>query len=380
MASNPHDALFKAVFAQPEHARGALRAALPQAVSEALDWSTLERCPGSFVDPELRERHTDLLFSAATHTGGETLVYLLFEHQSTADPRMAYRLLRYMVRIWEAWESEHAGALGLPVIVPVVLYHGPGRWSAPRSFDALVSWPDSLRQAASSYVPHFTYLVDDLSQIPDQVLRKRAMSALATLAVACLKYARSEPDLLQRLGEWADYLRTAARAPNGLDALALLVRYTLLVSERASPAELQALLEREIGPEAKETVVTIGEKLIEQGVQQGIQQGIQQGRLEGIQQGIQQGVQQGIQQGVQQGIQQGVQQGIQQGVQQGRLEGERALLLRQLRRRFGEAVDEAAERRIAGASAERIEVWSVRILSAGSLAELMSDRDPQAAP
>lgn len=60
-----------------------------------------------------------------------------YEVWSTPDPHMAYRLLRYMVRIWEQWESEHASAVALPAIVPVVLYHGAGPWSAPRSFDAL---------------------------------------------------------------------------------------------------------------------------------------------------------------------------------------------------------------------------------------------------
>ena len=44
-------------------------------------------------------RHTDLLFSVAWRGGGEALVYLLFEHQSTSDGLMAFRILRYLVRI-----------------------------------------------------------------------------------------------------------------------------------------------------------------------------------------------------------------------------------------------------------------------------------------
>lgn len=79
------------------------------------------------------------------------------------------------------------------------------------------------------HVPQFSYLVEDLSQIPEQVLRGRAMTALAFLAAACFKYGRSEADLLQRLSQWADSLRAVAAAPHGLEALAQLVRYTLLV-------------------------------------------------------------------------------------------------------------------------------------------------------
>jgi predicted transposase YdaD len=82
------------VFGQPEHARGALRAILPAALAEALDWSTLALQPGSFVDAALRHQHTDLLYAAAWRDGSEALVYPLFEHQSTppAEGLMAERL------------------------------------------------------------------------------------------------------------------------------------------------------------------------------------------------------------------------------------------------------------------------------------------------
>ncbi|HWO17354.1 MAG TPA: Rpn family recombination-promoting nuclease/putative transposase [Kofleriaceae bacterium] len=114
--SNPHDATFKAVLGDPEHARGALQAVVPAALAEAIDWTQLARCPGSFVDPHLRELHTDLLFSAAFRGGGEALFYFLFEHQSSPDgPLMAFRLLRYQVRIWENWRAKHMDAAVLPI-------------------------------------------------------------------------------------------------------------------------------------------------------------------------------------------------------------------------------------------------------------------------
>jgi predicted transposase/invertase (TIGR01784 family) len=131
MSSSPHDALFKEVLGKPEHARGALRSIVPAAVADALDWASLARCAGSFIDPVLSERHTDLLFSVAWRDGREALIYLLFEHQSTSDDRMAFRLLRYLVRIWERWLADHPRAELLPAVVPVVLYHGAEAWSAP---------------------------------------------------------------------------------------------------------------------------------------------------------------------------------------------------------------------------------------------------------
>jgi flagellar motor switch protein FliG len=103
-----------------------------------------------------------------------------------------------------------------------------------------------------------------------------------------------------------------------------MMRRILEVNEHVSPEALQALLEREIGPEAKDAIMTAGQQLIEQGRQQGIQQGIQ------------------------------------------------GLLLDLLRRRFGDEVDTQVEQRIASASVEQIKTWSVRVLSATTLAEVLA--------
>jgi hypothetical protein len=71
-------------------------------------------------------------------------------------------------------------------------------------------------------------------------------------------------------------------------------------------------------------------------------------------------------------MKQGLAQGLEAGVKHG-LERERQLLLRLLRRRFGSRVDGETERRVETASAEQIEVWAERVLSAESLGELLAD-------
>ena len=348
MISNPHDALFKAILGQPEHARGTLRAVVPPSLAEALDWSTLALRPGSFVDAALRYQHTDLLFSASCHRGGDALVYLLFEHQSSlpTEGLMAHRLLRYQVRIWERWSIEHPRDKKLPMIIPVVMYHGLAPWSEPRTFDALLDVPAGMRPAVDPYLVQFAYLLDDLSAISDDELREGAMrSALAKLVAMCFKHGRTRADFIAILGRWMNVVRDVVRAPHGLEALAQVMRYILEVNEHVGAEALQELLEREVGPEAKDAIVTTGQQLIQQGVEKGIQQGIEKG----------------------------IEKGIQQGIEQGRQQGMRELLLRLMRQRFGDVIDAHVEQRLATASNERIEAWSLRVLSAATLAELFAD-------
>ena len=235
---------------------------------------------------------------------------------------MAFRLLRYQDRIWERWCADHPKAKTLPMIIPIVMYHGMTPWSEPRSFDALLDVPSGVRSAVEPYLVRFTYVLYDLSAIPDDELRASAMTALVKLVAMCFKHARRGEDFVQILGRWMDVAREVARAPNGLQALAPVMRYILEVNEHVAPEALQALLERDIGPEAKDIVVTAGQQLIEQGRKEGRQEGRQQGFQE--------------------------------------------VLLRQLRLRFGAQVDAQVEQRIMTASVEQIETWSIRVLSAAT--------------
>jgi predicted transposase YdaD len=328
MISNPHDALFKSVFGQPEHARGALHTIVPAALAEALDWSTLVLQPGSFVDAALTHQHTDLLYAATWRDGREVLVYLLFEHQSTPPPEgvMAERLLAYQVRIWDRWRADHPRVKTRPMILPIVMYHGASPWSEPRAFDAQLEVPAGVRPAVEPYLVRFTYLLHDLSKISEDELRYGAMrSALVKLVAMCFKYARTRADFVEILARWMDVAGEVAGAPHGLEALAQVMRYILEVNEYVEPDELQRLLERDFGPDAKDAIMTAGQRLIEQGRQQGIQQGVQD------------------------------------------------MLLRQLRQRFGSEVDAQVAQRVAAASLEQIEAWSMRVLSAATLADLFAD-------
>ncbi|MBX7196344.1 MAG: Rpn family recombination-promoting nuclease/putative transposase, partial [Sandaracinaceae bacterium] len=190
MTHTPHDALFKAVFSSPEHAEAELRAVLPARLARRIDWSTLALAGGSFVDEALKERHSDLLYSVRLE-GRPLLLYLLFEHQSTVDERMAFRLLRYMVRIWERVLGE-ATADALPLVVPIVVSHAPEGWTAPRRFEEIFALPHRSAEVLS-FVPRFRYVVDDLAKTSPQELEARLLTALAELALSLLRDLRHKP-------------------------------------------------------------------------------------------------------------------------------------------------------------------------------------------
>jgi hypothetical protein len=79
---NPHDRFCKDLFARPGVAADFLANYLPPGVAGALDLSAPELVKDSFVDPELQEHFSDLLYRVRLKRGGTAFVYVLFEHKS----------------------------------------------------------------------------------------------------------------------------------------------------------------------------------------------------------------------------------------------------------------------------------------------------------
>ncbi len=153
--SNPHDALVKRTFACIEHAEGELRAVLPPALCNAIDWSSLALEPQRPVNDELRTRHIDLLYRVEL-SGQTTLLYTVFEAQRTIDKTMPLRLLVYMSRIWDEWLRERTGDGSTsgwppPPIVPIVLYHGEGRWHRSKKFSDMFDLSSDVALALAPY-------------------------------------------------------------------------------------------------------------------------------------------------------------------------------------------------------------------------------------
>jgi hypothetical protein len=168
----PHDSLLKFTFGSPEHATAELKAILPPRVAAAADWGSLQLRPSEHA--HLSVGRSDLLYSL--NIGGtETLVYLLFEHSSTAPRFMPLTFFRYVMGIWSDFHAEHPSAL-LPPVLPIVLHHSERGWSGPRTLLELVELPAGLEAELTPFIPSFGFLLDDISHVSDEGLRNRALT------------------------------------------------------------------------------------------------------------------------------------------------------------------------------------------------------------
>ena len=266
---NPHDTFFKATFGRPEVAADLLAHYLPPDVAAALDLSTLEPMKDSFVDPELQEHFSDLLYRVGLKDGGAAYACLLFEHKSTPEAMVAFQLLRYKVQTWERLIAQ--GAKKLPPIIPIVIYHGRRRWRIARNFGALIEWEGA--EALRKYVDEFEYHLLDFSASGKTRI---VGAAFAQAGLLVLRHAFTG-ELIERLPEIVRLLLTRERG--ALEYLATIIRYVAEVVRPLTRNEFE-VLKKEIPKQEGELMETWASALTKEGMQKGLRQGREEGRQE----------------------------------------------------------------------------------------------------
>jgi hypothetical protein len=254
--------VFRRIFGVPANAASHLRAVLPPDLVGRLELDQLTRVPASFVDEALKWRYSDLLFTAPLD-GRDAFVYLLAEHQSSTDSLMAFRMLRYVTRIWDQHLRDHPRALQLPAVIPLVVHHGRSRWAGPVQLLDLIDLDPDAKQAMQAYLPRFEFLLDDLSGVDEDQLLGRGLTPAALITLLLLKTAAGNPRIPAQLRPWAGPLRAVLDQPGGGEAFLAILTYIELVSE--APAGEVRDLAASLGPDAEEAYVTTAEMLRAEG-------------------------------------------------------------------------------------------------------------------
>lgn len=271
----PHDQYFKSSLRRPEVAADLLAHYLPPEVVALLDLGSLQLQEGSFIDVDLREQQSDLLFRARLLSGGDTYIFLLFEHKSFVYRLTAFQLLRYQVRIWER-DLQRAGrrAVTLCPIIPIVVYHGRRRWTAPLSLSGLFRGPPAL----DAFRPELRYVLLDL-----QAWKKDQIIGGLLLRVTLLMLqAIFRPELPKNLTAIAALLRQLTDQVLREQELRRLLTYATYSGQGLSVAEVAGVAQA-AEPEKGDTMaLTLAQKLLAEGRVEGRADGLAEGLYKGL--------------------------------------------------------------------------------------------------
>jgi predicted transposase/invertase (TIGR01784 family) len=265
-----HDKFAKAGLKQKAIMVDFLQAHLSPDLYQRLDISTLHAIDKSFITPELRALHGDIVYRCQIeHQEGYIPIILLVEHQSKADEHMAFRLLQYTVSLMD--DHLKAGYKRLPLVLPLCLYHGA---TSPYPYSTDIYDDFEVTDLARQWIFKPFQLID-LTQIPIETLVKHRLASI--LEVLLKSY--QDPQLIQILQHLAEQglFRLTMHHTDDTFLVNVLNYVTACGSDdmNQSANQLVEVLSAAL-PDKRDTIMTFAQQLRNEGMQQGMQQGIYQ--------------------------------------------------------------------------------------------------------
>jgi predicted transposase/invertase (TIGR01784 family) len=261
--SNPHDKFFKESFSRKEIARSFIKEYLPEPIRKQLNFNTLTILKDSFIDKELSEHFSDILYRIKM-SGKSCYVYLLFEHKSYIDPWTGFQLLRNMVKIWEQYLKQNDSPEKLPVILPIVIYQGKQHWEFKSSIGHLFENIENT----GDYIPEFKSEVFEISHIPDEKIKGEILLRVHFLIQ---KYSGT-PKISEKIHEILILLLSLSNKRTKTEYLETLLRYIVATNEVEQMENITTEIEKTI-EKGGMAMPTIAEKWFEDGVEKGIEKG-----------------------------------------------------------------------------------------------------------
>ena len=153
----------------------------------------------------------------------------------------------------------------LPVILPIVLHHGQGGWTAALCFEEMLDADEELLALLGEHVPRLRLILDDLGQQSDEQIYARGATAFARLVLWALKNARDAGWLKGELRVWKGLIAAVLAEKDGMRALTALFRYIVQTNPTVKREVLRGLLPGDRGRQVEEAVMNWLEQEVDLG-------------------------------------------------------------------------------------------------------------------
>ena len=186
---NPHDATFKDVMGRKEIAKDFIEKNIPKEVLDIMDLNTMERKDGTYVGKHLEESFTDLIYGVKINNK-EAYISLLLEHKSSPDKYTIFQVTRYILDAWTKLSKDNTKEL--PIVIPIVFYHGKGKWNYKTDIRNLIPGYYNLPDYLKDRIPTMKHDLVDMHRSPDEELDK--YRPIVRLILKVFKYVTQEDE------------------------------------------------------------------------------------------------------------------------------------------------------------------------------------------
>ncbi len=163
--NNPHDKFFKGAVGMIAVARPMLEKYLPADLLDKLDLDTLQIDPNSYINDELKETFSDIVWSCQLkNSHKKRKIAFLFEHKSYKPDYPHFQLIDYQRNSWKMQIAE--GLKPVPIL-PIIFYHGLEKWIV-QPFD---SYFGEVEAEMLQFLPCFNYILINLQDYSEEQIR-----------------------------------------------------------------------------------------------------------------------------------------------------------------------------------------------------------------
>jgi len=276
--SNPHDKFFKEVFQDKENVIDFIRGVFPEQIKNKLNFNTILIDNTSYVDEELSEIFSDIVYTCEYDKKVSIRISILFEHKSYFDKYHKIQILKYMVRIWE---SARKNRNELSPVIPVIVYHGSEVWHIRPLSECFVNTDNYLK----FFIPDFDYILSDFSMYTDDEIKNSLFSRVSLeTAILLMKNIHDEDSLRKNLQDYLAISSLYFLEEKGLIFMRSLIHYLYGAGDLSANEVIGTITA--ITSEGGTTAMSTATRLMEMGELKGIEKG----REEGLEQGIEKGI------------------------------------------------------------------------------------------
>ena len=173
-----------------------------------------------------------------------------------------------MIQIWQAKLDQEYGEL--PVVIPLVIYHGKSNWHIPDTLAGILKGYHDLPTNIKIYIPNFTYLLYDLSKYSDEEIKGAVLTRI-TLTLLRDIFTTEPEKLIDSILRSVEFLQDIEDKQTGIQYFETMLHYIIGSKTNLSEDDLQELIGKieHIFPEGSEITMSIAEIWKEKGREEG---------------------------------------------------------------------------------------------------------------
>ena len=181
--ASPHDRFFRITFSDKEKVADYLNGSLPGTIKGKINFDTLHLDNTSYVDKDLKNFYSDVVYDALFDGKTPIKIAFLFEHKSYVPTFPHLQLLAYMLKIWE---RQLANKQKPRPVLPIIIYHGKDKWQQ-KPFGAYFETGE-IDKDLLPYTPVFDYWLTDLQSTRTQEIDENYTSTALRVAFKLMKH------------------------------------------------------------------------------------------------------------------------------------------------------------------------------------------------